>query len=279
MEPGNERFAIPYMYGANQVALTYEDAQDRHDHYVMWSGGCDSTMLLYELLRAYGPERVVAVSYIYPWLTAQKVQNEKDHRIAFMAAMKLRGLGDFRNLELKISQNNVIGDTVWVNQGAGLPQAVAWLLSVPIYASDDSYIYTGAIRNDDLTLRLESYHELFHGLTGVLRKNIKLREPYLYLTKANIIEKLIKEDLYDLTWFCENPSDGHITPCGRCVPCKTHHSALIELQQATTDPKVKAIVDSILMKYSPGHIGNNPGVNALQFQADCAHDNQTKAET
>lgn len=259
---------VPYVCGKNQIEATYGLEGTGKDHFVMWSGGCDSTMLLYELLRHYGPEHVIAISYVYPWLPAQKVQNEKDHRTAFIAAMKLRGLAGFRNMELKITQENVIGSTVWVNQGAGLPQALAWMLSVPLYATEGSYIYDGGIRNDDLTLRLEKYHEMFRGLAGVMRRDITLREPYLYLTKANIIEKLIQADLYNLTWFCETPNDGMIRHCGRCTPCKTHHNALIELSETTEDPHVKAVVERALIEFTRTSSTDTCMTTRLQCEVD-----------
>lgn len=212
----------------NQISTTYPDTRSNARHYVMWSGGTDSTLLLYELLKAYGPHKVTAISYKYPWLASGKVKSEKDHRLAFAAKMNIQGLGGFQSTEVNITQETISGGFLASSAGAGLPQALAWLLSVPIYAEQDAYVYDGGIRNDDLTLRMEAYHSIIRGIAGVMQKGITFRTPYIYLTKAQILEKLIAYDLYDCTWYCEIPNEEN-TPCDHCVPCRTHIAALNEL--------------------------------------------------
>lgn len=232
--------AIPYFPNANQVSVNYRDGDDPKPgakHFVMWSGGCDSTLLLYEVLETYGVENVVAVSYNYPWLLKNKRESERIHRNAFKQKMATRNsswaAASINHMEFDISMNTISGKMQDI-YGAGLPQAVAWLLSVPICAREDSYIYTGAIKCDDLTLQLNSYHEMFTGIANTLNRKIYLREPFLYMTKANVIEKLIRYGIYDSTWHCEIPKDVN-TPCYECVPCKTHITALTELSLGNND--------------------------------------------
>lgn len=222
--------AHPLYPNQNQVSWTYKNENENPGtHYVMWSGGCDSTLLLYELIEAYGSENVVAISYKYPWLLSVKRESENNHRDAFKAKMKLFGkkYEIQRHLEFDINITAITGK--YENARCmGLPQAVAWLLSVPLYASDDSYIYTGAIRSDDLTLKLEGYYQMFEGVARTLNKNIVLREPYLYLTKADVISKLFQYGIYDETWYCEIPEEVG-SECYSCQPCRTHISALTEV--------------------------------------------------
>lgn len=231
--------AIPYMKSQNQIQSNYRDYDTGSDskHYVMWSGGCDSTLLLYEVLETYGPDNVIAVSYNYPWLLKEKAKSEEIHRKAFKAKLmtmnKTYAGKHINQLEFTIDMTCVSGSFQNI-YGAGLPQAVAWLLSIPICAKDNAYIYTGAIKSDDLTLQLEAYHEMFSGISKTLNRKIYLREPYLYLTKSNVIEKLIRYGIYDSTWHCEIPSDVN-TPCYECVPCKTHIAALTELSFGPKD--------------------------------------------
>lgn len=248
--------AIPYISNDNQVKRNYQECGSTGKHYVMWSGGCDSTLLLYEVIETYGIENVVAVSYNYPWLLNNKSKSEDVHRDAFKAKLKATNktyaTKPINHLEFKIDMKCVSGEFQDI-YGAGLPQAVAWLLSVPICAKDDSYIYTGALKSDDLTLQLDAYHDMFSGISRTLNRKIYLREPYLYLTKANVIEKLIRYGIYDATWFCEMPCDIN-DPCCQCVPCKTHIAALTELSLGPNDDivtvqskleldKIKVIID------------------------------------
>lgn len=241
---------LPFINGeSNQILRTYDNTIDNAMHYVCWSGGCDSTLLLYELLEAYGPDKVVAISYKYPWLGEKKAASEFACREAFKAKLRAsdKKYSQINHIELTVNEERISGKFKSVDS-CGLPQAVAWLLSVPLYAHEDTYIYTGAIRNDDLTLHLEQYHHLFEGLSGVLWKKMYLREPYLYFTKTQVLEKLFRYNLYDVTWFCEFPLDiGE--PCydgTYCMSCRTHTSALTELSLFSNDELIRLQAKKVL---------------------------------
>lgn len=213
----------------NHIIKSYNREGSDCMHFVLWSGGTDSTLLLYELLEAYGPEKVVAVSYIYPWLTSTKIENEKEHRRVIKEKIKLLlSLNqDIRHTEFNISREIISGEDIGFYP-YGLPQAVQWLSSIGLYLPDNSYVYCGAIRNDDLTLFLESYHKMFDGMAATLARNITLREPYLYFEKYQVIDKIFQYRLYDETWTCEMPK-GLNKPCWKCQPCITHYNALLML--------------------------------------------------
>lgn len=234
----------------NQLASYATEDNNREDaiHYLMWSGGCDSTLLLYELLERYGCERVVCVSYKYPWLLDSKYQTEKLHREAFKAKMKLRGdkFANIRHTEFTINQDTITGPMLNTHCG-GLPQAVGWLLSIPVYVVSGSYVYDGGIRCDDLTLVLEDYHKLFKSVSNVLSRNLILRQPYLYLEKYQIVEKLFQYDIYEETWFCEIPQAIGVH-CGECTPCKTHIAALNVLANTTNDDFIRLRANKELEK-------------------------------
>lgn len=252
--------SVPYIPGQNQIKATYGTDIPGKDskHYVMWSGGTDSTLLLYELLMTYGPEHVIAISYKYPWLTKDKYENEKAHRIAFLATMQVRGLGGFKHMELTISQTDIMGNInydIQAKQGAGLPQAVAWLLSVPLYAEEGAYIYDGCIKNDDLVIRLEHYTNIFRGVSGVMRRDLTLRQPYLNLSKENILEKLIGYDLYSETWFCEMPNGSSI--CNKCKPCNLHKISLSYLASNASDKMVKTMAAHYLKQMQIADISSD----------------------
>lgn len=265
----------PFVPNTNQIRATYPNDQGEGIHYIMWSGGCDSPLLLYEALEIYGSDRVVAISYKYPWLDENKYQTEKLHRESFKANMKLCGekFGNIRHMELTISETICSGNRAFTNN-SGLPQAVAWMLGVPMYATENSYIYSGAIRSDDLSLHLEGYHEMFRGISKTLDKKIYLREPYLYLTKSQVIDKLLQYGLYESTWFCEIPKDIG-TPCYECNPCRTHIAALTELVISSSSELVTLQAKKILDKITKVKIDNKT-VNSEEKQIRYISDNITE---
>lgn len=258
--------SCPEFVNQNQISSTYNDDPDENKgtHYVMWSGGTDSTLLLYELLDAYGAENVVAVSYKYPWLLENKYESERIHREAFKAKMNLRGekYSNFTHVEFDIKQNVVSGSRSVLNVSpcCGLPQAIAWLLSISLYSPYHSYIYDGGIREDDLTIILDSYHKTFEGISEVLDKKFILREPYIMFSKRQVLERIFKYDLYEETWHCEMP--GSINDeCLTCNPCKTHIAALNEISLFCKDEMIKMkaakVFSDITNKYGERKRDNN----------------------
>lgn len=229
----------------NHIKFSYPNTKEGSKHYLMWSGGCDSTLLLYELIDAYGAENVYAYSYNYPWLTENKRNSEFYHRELFKSKMRLKGskYSDFNHIQIDVTQKALNGRERYPSN-QGFAQAIAWCFSLPMYVENDDYVYTGAIKVDQLTVKLEEYHKMLNGIEGTLMRNIHFREPYITFSKRDIIERLIKYDIYDSTWFCEMPSEDNI-PCGKCVPCLTHKEGLIELSMGlnNSDDYTKAFVN------------------------------------
>jgi 7-cyano-7-deazaguanine synthase in queuosine biosynthesis len=229
----------------NTIKEAYGSEQDERDHYIMWSGGTDSTLLLYELLDTYGPQHVHAVSCTYPWLLATKAETERSYRQSFkaMLAAKRPDIANFDHTELHITQETVSGNQLYIQPGNGpaLMQAVSWLISMSTILSEKSYIYTGAIHEDDLSFRQEGYHKALEGINDLICKEIILREPYLWLTKDMIIYKLMQYDIYDNTWHCEMPEKPSC-PCGKCSPCILHKSSLLKLSLELTTYKVDELI-------------------------------------
>lgn len=224
----------------NNIKQSYEMTHSDAKHYVMWSGGTDSTLLLYELIMTYGVENIFAISYDYQWLTENKKSSEKSHRHLFKSkldCMESMFGKKVNHTEIKITNSTISGNHAYVNS-SGLPQSIAWLLSIPIYIPDGSYIYLGSIKDDDLTLHLENYHKIFENVSALLFKNLILREPYLYFHKYQILDKLLQYDLYDTTWTCELPCEVN-KPCGKCIPCKDHKNALRELLEYGSSDIIK----------------------------------------
>lgn len=238
--------SIPVTPGMNQIKASYEAdtlaTERQRKHFVLWSGGCDSTLCLYELLDYYGADNVVAVSMKYPWLDVTKWNNEKKYRDAFKAKMRLKGdkYSEFEHFEIDIAMN-AVGDVDHgsiIGKGYGLPQAIGWMFSIPISMNPGSYLYLGSIKEDDLTMYNSEYEELFRLVCKILGRDLYLRQPYLYFRKADIIERLIKYGIYDCTWSCEMPN-GLGKRCNHCTPCKTHMNAILYLSEYSEDTLVK----------------------------------------
>ena len=242
---------------AGQLAFYNPDSDVKH--YVMWSSGCDSTLLLYELLKKYGPDKVIAISCKFPWLNKKKASHEVVFRQRFIDDLKRRntGLSGFTHYTIDVNWQYRPKDSK--NGGyhsSGLLQPYSWLtIALPLMKPND-WFYIGTIRGDDLvTLYLRQFQDLFEASSKMLNKEIHLCMPYVGYTKANVIAKLIEYGIYDLTWFCEKPESPTSGPCTNCHPCKTHIEALASIATDTTVLKyvqLKAVseLNSLLATHS-----------------------------
>lgn len=228
-------------------------------HYVMWSSGCDSTLLLYELLKKYGPDKVIAISCKFPWLNKKKASHEVVFRQRFIDDLKRKntGLSGFTHYTIDVNWQYRPKDSKNGSyHSSGLLQPYSWLtIALPLMKPND-WFYIGTIRGDDLvTLYLRQFQDLFEASSKMLNKEIHLCMPYVGYTKANVIAKLIEYGIYDLTWFCEKPESPTSGPCTNCHPCKTHIEALASIATDTTVLKyvqLKAVseLNSLLATHS-----------------------------
>ena len=203
---------------------------------VAWSGGCDSTLALYEALRnqktwvVEGEQRyeVRALSINFSPVPQNAPQRAVRKRIK--AALALRGL-HFAHIELDlVANNNAFSDRA--------SQAVCWLAQAQQYLCTGEDLVTGWIRGDDVWHNIADLRASFTSLNAACgRANSALETPLEWITKATVIKRLKAADLYDLTWWCENPRrvGRRFEQCkSNCVPCRTHATAL--WQQKTFGP-------------------------------------------
>ena len=199
---------------------------------VMWSGGCDSTLVLYDLAQRHTKEKPVhALTVIHSSVPAQEEQARAREKI------KKR----FKKLELPIRYSvievNHLGDCY----PTGMTQPMVWIshgVSMLSKHFDDEDFYTGHHKGDTMWTSWASYLHTFESMCSALEKKSEWRVPLMKQSKAWIIDRLREEDLYALCWWCEDPKAGRA--CGKCLPCKTHHLALYELKLWPIRNEIKA---------------------------------------
>lgn len=241
-----------------------EESQSASEkHIVLWSGGCDSSLLLYELLKAYGKENVVAVSYSYPWLFAPKCKAETLHRAAFKSKLALRGFPDIQHTHITVDKEDY--HTQLEAVAGGLPQAIGWLFQIFPYCLSNTAVYHGVVKGDCLPLWIQDYEAIVRHTAKILQREIRFRTPYIEISKPEIIERLIMEEMLEECWFCEVPRENgkYIDACFECTTCRTHINGLLSLQYHTRDAYVKKYVNKRLAKINDVRQDYNPeGIKA-----------------
>jgi 7-cyano-7-deazaguanine synthase in queuosine biosynthesis len=201
-------------------------------HIVMWSGGCDSTLVLYNLATEYGTKNnpIDAVTIKHSQVMAYKEQRRA--RQLLMREFKSQGL-HIRLTEVELNYKGKI-----YCSGTGI-QAMSWLflgLSLApdfISSGEKTGLYTGHISEDSMWCSYEGLYRVFEDLSRMMRKEVEWVLPVANETKASVITSLKKNGLLKHCWYCERPKESKVgsEPCGDCKPCRMHQTALYQIRK------------------------------------------------
>ncbi|MGE9294232.1 MAG: 7-cyano-7-deazaguanine synthase QueC [Puniceicoccales bacterium] len=225
---------------------------------VVYSGGLDSTVLLYDLLKSGHEAAALSVNY------GQRHRKELDcaaqvcaslgveHRVADLSAVTgLLGGSSLTDPSIAVPEGHYAEDsmkqTVVPNRNMLLLSlATAWAISQKAdcvaYAAHagDHTIYpdcreefTDAL---DRAIRLADWHEIF------------LHRPYVQLSKADIVRRGAELEVpFAQTWSCYQGEDKHCGRCGTCIERReAFHLAGVEdpTPYADTAPSLEELIDN-----------------------------------
>ena len=193
---------------------------------VCWSGGADSTLVLFDRLK--DPEReksdsVRAISVRHPQLVTNQVQRAARRKIR--AELRRRNL-TFRHVDIELRDNGGFSMEQY-----GLVQPVMWLGVVLPYLRKDENLYMGYVDGDSIWAWWAQLHAVFDNAVGMMNLGkSELKTPLYGVRKAVVLSRLRQVGLLNMTWTCERPPRSR-RACGRCLPCKTRALARYELKR------------------------------------------------
>lgn len=192
-------------------------------HCVIWSGGCDSTTLLLNLLydQDINNKDIIAYSVEHPCLGQNKIKHESEVR------KSINALYNFVYYDVKVDC-----DLVRTN---GANQSAMWASYVTPLLPASCIMYFGYIRGDDFwhyrsdfEAAILSIHKLRHGKES----DIKIEYPLEWWVKSDVLNAISTtyKMRWESLWWCEHahPKDE---PCGKCTPCLNMTKAIEELKE------------------------------------------------
>ena len=215
----------------------YEDIDNGNEHVVIYSGGCDSTLMLYEIAKEYGTKEkpVIALSYNHHAPCPVKAIIEKKTRESFRKYCKKNKI--YINFtEVSVGIKAVSKRYFSISHHPGIVQPYLWLGALGVAMLGWRNFYFGYIKHDDFWMFKSEFVEAFKALQKVIMTENKVFFPLMDIHKENIIRKLKEYEIYDLTWHCETPTKEH-EACGTCTPCKKHKEALRNLLEEAKETK------------------------------------------
>lgn len=206
---------------------------------VCWSGGCDSTLVLYQLAAKSSKDTPIhTISITHPQIPAADEQMRA--REALLARFKEMGF-NIQHTEVVVQQK---GD-FFVRDTGGIFQAPTWLSIATPYLLEDQDLYMGYVREDDLWHYRYWAFQIFDSFKTFLHLKGELKFPLEWMYKIEVVRKLRSLGLLDLCWWCE-VMDGkaRIVPCGRCQPCTRHRNVLTQIEREDQEkPKSEAVTE------------------------------------
>lgn len=198
---------------------------------VLFSGGCDSTLVLHNLLKESVKEyrSITALSISHCQVPAN--DQNKISRDLFQIEMRKRELLGSVNFA-DITINNING-CVTEGSGGGLTQPIIWATMAMLYARSEDVLYFGYHKGDDFWSYRHEFETAIQNVCKICSKTVKIEYPLQDLYKYQIIRQLKERGLYDNCWYCEYPTIDN-KPCGDCAPCRTHRTALWQLENFGT---------------------------------------------
>lgn len=198
---------------------------------ILFSGGNDSTFLLYETLTNTDAH----VLYVEGNQNSDKVRAELKAREAIKEWLNEntlhRVLSDTKYINSvyasDITYGNERGTDVF--NAVTLAQPVSWLMSALYHYNPviHSCVQLAYLCGDDIAASLTTLQYAWdHLCFSVKQQSVPIQFPLKNYRKSYILENLPKE-LANLTWVCELPvpkensdsKEQELIPCGRCIAC------------------------------------------------------------
>jgi len=206
---------------------------------VCFSGGMDSTVLLYNAVKFY--KQVLALSFVYGQRHAKELDAAREivkglpsvtHKVIDVSFFKdLASKSALTNTDIDVAKaKDVMGDPQTVNY---VPFRNMMLLSIASAAAEsieaDTVMY-GAAQADSVAGYWDGSDEFLTAINGVnilnRRNKIKIEAPLIEMSKSEIITwgKKLKVP-FDKTWTCY---EGKEEACGTCTACSLRLQGFID---------------------------------------------------
>jgi 7-cyano-7-deazaguanine synthase in queuosine biosynthesis len=222
-------------------------------HFVIWSGGVDSTIVLCHVAKKYGTQDnpVHSIYLDHHQIDPLKKEIEKERRRVILQRAAFN-----KNLHIVDHIVTVKSDGPQTSHTQSMSniQGYLWLAMLMPYFKHNSNVYMGAIREDDSLIYIHEFNAMIKAANTLLNSSLELFIPLKHLYKHEAIQEINRLELYDHIWYCESPAIDR-SACGRCSSCEDHQQAMILLASRGSSDwaycKAKPMIDLIHSKYTP----------------------------
>lgn len=228
---------------------------------IPWSGGVDSTVILYDALTWwYGSRDTEWSSYEGPNRKYELTKDDlvpraitfecnqfsqKQEEMQTKARDKLQKVfkskkWDFEHKTFKIDTSDSY------NINGTFPQPVMWLATASLFVMDKEPLLVGWVKGDCAMNYLSEFRELWRLLTSLNGKKSELVTPLVEFSKYEVARRAKDLKILNKCWYCELPTETG-KACGACDCCLTMIGAKAIMD---SQDKVRAKQQRHMSKYS-----------------------------
>ena len=233
---------------------------------IAYSGGCDSTLLLYNTIVNNKDDDITALSIRYKQIGDFKYTNECVARVNFLSFMRSKGYNF--NLEHIEFDNN------WITRSYGPIQPTMWLNILAHYIFENTTVYFGYIDGDYIWRYMREFTVVFENLMKIMDKSgCSLDFPLHGYSKIDVINNLNKAGIPDnCYWFCEG-NHKDLKPCGECSPCLQYKAAkyIIEEKSRLCSNCCNCSVVPVSSNEEVKHDNSSIKVGGLEFSGELGY--------
>ena len=211
------------------IPLDANVTEDMKGPLILFSGGLDSTSLVYERLKTTN----VHLLYIVGNLNDDKMREELKARDNIKAWLKTNPHSKYRILTDTVMQF-VVGDQERTMNFINSPQPLTWLFPALYFYRRDIHtsVEIGYVEGDHAIQNLDRLRTIWKNMTEIAKYGfIPLEFPISTRTKKDLYSTIPKE-LSDRIWVCDMPlidAQRNVVKCNRCGNCKRQSTYLPQL--------------------------------------------------
>ncbi len=187
---------------------------------VLWSGGLDSTYLIWKLL---SDGYKVEAYYVEIANNPEKIAREKAAIDKLLPLLK-KYYFEYKGVLSTTSIEHIANLTI-----VSLPQCITWIYAAQFLAGPVSI---GYVMNDDAISYLDDIRTLNTGFAAFRPSPLVLEFPLIKLKKEEIIRFMPKDLLKEVTW-CESSNAKQKSKfCKTCHSCRRYRDAAEKAKKA-----------------------------------------------
>lgn len=189
---------------------------------LLWSGGCDSTLVLCNALAEGKEVRTIGISHTNV--------HSSEHMKQAREAIRKRLLKKYTWTHNEVFITHEVGFDIADTKGLGLLQPIIWMSAAAQFLDKEEDLCLAYIKGDDIWHYIQYVQTMFNGFQGLTNRTGSLLIPSEWTSKAQVIAELQRDwlDILRKCWWCEAPDKND--ECGACASCMTHATALYQIK-------------------------------------------------